>query len=163
MITDAKETIEKFKGREPETPVLSDYGNESYKNTSVISAGELLQTDFWKNISAKEILSLNEKYKESNLVQVPLTVVKMADILFIGIPAELFTEFSLKLKDRFKGKYSTVIVAELVNGWVGYIPTKKAFTPDIGAYEVQFLSSSKLCEDAGDIIVDEVIKMEKEL
>ena len=163
MIADAKETIEKFKGREPEAPVLSNYGNESYKNTDVISAGELLETDFWENISAVEILSLNEKYKKSNLVSVPLTVARITDILFIGIPAELFTEFSLKLKDRFKEKYSTVIVAELVNGWVGYIPTKKAFIPDIGAYEVQFLNSSKLCEDAGDIIVEEVIKMEKEL
>ena len=51
-------------------------------------------------------------------------------------------------------------MVELANGWVGYVPTKKAFSFNSG-YEVQFLSSSKLSEDAGDIITEEIIQMEK--
>jgi hypothetical protein len=79
------------------------------------------------------------------------------------VPAELFVEFSLELKDRFKKKYNQVFVFELVNGWVGYVPTKEAFLPERGGYEVQLLNSSKLREDAGELMVKEITKMEKEL
>lgn len=163
MIAQAKSTVKEFEGRKMEAPKLSNYGVESYRDKSVISAGKLIQTDFWKNMSANEILSLYKKYKDSNLETVPLTVAKIGDILFIGVPAELFVEFSLSLKDKFKNNYRNVIVVELANGWVGYVPTKKAFSPKVGGYEVQFLNSSKLCEDAGDIMVKEITKMEEEL
>jgi hypothetical protein len=163
MIAQAKSTVKEFKSRKLKVPRLSNYGVESYKDKSVISACKLIQTDFWKNVSANEILSLHKKYKDNNLEIVPLTVAKIGDILFIGAPAELFVEFSLSLKDKFKKKYGNVIIVELANGWVGYVPTKKAFSPKVGGYEVQFLNSSKLCEDAGDIMVKEITKMEEEL
>ena len=162
MINKAKEIIEKNKDKDIDEFKLSNYGLESYKDTTVISAQKLLETEFWKNMSANEIVSLSEAYKDNKKEVVPLTVVKIGSILLITVPAELFVEYSLNLKNIFKEKYKNIIVVELVNGWVGYVPTKKAFSSNSG-YEVQFLNSSKLCEDAGDIITKEIIQMEKGL
>jgi hypothetical protein len=111
-------------------------------------------------MSANEIINLSMAYKNNKLEKVPLTVAKIGSILLITVPVELFVEYSLNLKNIFKGKYKSIIVVELANGWVGYVPTKKAFTFNSG-YEVQFLNSSKLSEGAGDIITEEIIRMEK--
>ncbi len=160
MLKEAKETIEKYKVKEIKKFELSNYGLESYKDTTIISAQKLLGTDYWKNMSANEIINLSKAYKKNKLEIIPLTVAKIGSILLITVPAELFVEYSLNLKNKFKEKYKSIIVVELTNGWVGYIPTKKAFSFNSG-YEVQFLNSSKLSEDAGDIITEEIIQMEK--
>ncbi len=162
MINDAKEIIEKNIGKVIKEFKLSNYGLESYKDTTVISAQKLLETEFWENMSANEIINLSKTYKDNKKEVVPLTVAKIGSILLIAVPAELFVEYSLNIKNIFKEKYKNIIVVELANGWVGYIPTKKAFSYNSG-YEVQFLSSSKLREDAGDIITKKIIQMEKSL
>ena len=162
MIDDAKKIIEKNKGKVIEEFELSNYGLESYKDNTVISAQKLLETEFWENMSANEIINLSKAYKNNKKEVVPLTVAKIGSILIIAVPAELFVEYSLNFKNIFKEKYKNIIVVELANGWVGYVPTKKAFEYNSG-YEVQFLSSSKLHEDAGDIITKEIIQMEKRL
>ncbi len=161
MLKKAKETIERYKGKEIKEFELSNYGLESYKDNTVISAQRLLETDFWKNMSANEIMYLANEYKDKK-VTVPLTVARIGKIFLATNPAELFVEYSLMLKNRFKKKYKNIMIVELVNGWVGYVPTEKAFSSDSG-YEVQFLNSSKLSEDAGEIITEKIIQMEKEL
>jgi hypothetical protein len=162
MLKEAKDTIGRYKETEIKDFNLSNYGLESYKDINTISIRELLETDYWKNMSANEILNLYRTYKKNEQELVPITVWKIEDILFITTPAEMFVEYSLNIKSRFKEKYRSIIIVELANGWVGYVPTKKAFSYNSG-YEVQFLTSSKLCENAGDIITEEIIEMEKEL
>jgi len=161
MLGAAKKIVDRFAGKKLHVQNLSNYGTESYKDQSVISANKLLETDFWKNAAAVELLKLGEKYDDDRYETVPLTMFTIGKAIFAGVPAELFVEFSLEIKEQFKKKFKYVFVFELVNGWVGYVPTKKAFEPEIGGYEVQFLNSSKLCEDAGEIIVNELFKMEK--
>ena len=160
MLNEAREIIKKNKGKDIEEFELSNYGLESYKDTTVISAQKLLETEFWENMSANEIVNLSEAYADNKKEVVALTVARIGSILLITVPAELFVEYSLDLKNKFKKKYKNIIVVELANGWVGYVPTKKAFSYNSG-YEVQFLNSSKLCEDAGDIITKKIIQMEK--
>ena len=163
MLREAEETVSKYRGKKLGVKNLSNYGVESYRDPRVISANTLLKTEFWKNAEAGELLKLHELYKDDNREIVPLTVMSIGPLLLVTTPAELFVEFSLELKRKFKRKYSAVFVVELVNGWVGYVPTKKAFQPEDGGYEVQFLNSSKLSEDAGDTMVNEIIDMEKQL
>jgi hypothetical protein len=163
MIVRAKDTVKKYQGKNLWLKKVSNYGIESYKERSVISANKFLETKFWKNAAARELLKLHNNYKNDSHEIVPLTIISIGEILIATTPAELFIEFSLELKEKFKNRYKCVFIVELVNGWVGYVPTKKAFQPAVGGYEVQFLNSSKLHEDAGEIIVDELIKMEKEL
>ena len=108
-------------------------------------------------------MNLYQKYKENNLVKVPLTALAIGDILVLAVSAEYFVEYFLDIKRKLKDKWSNVYIFELSNGWVGYIPTKKAFSFKDGAYEVQFLESSKLCDDAGVLIEEELLKMADKL
>lgn len=163
MIREAEETRKQHEGKRFEVKNVANYGVESYRDTKVISANRLLETDFWKNAAAGELLKLYDRYRDDNHETVPLSVVRLGDIFIATVPTELFVEFSIEIKARFKNKYRGVLVVELANGWVGYVPTKKAFVPEKGGYEVQFLNSSKLCEDAGDIIVKEIVEMEREI
>jgi hypothetical protein len=163
MITRAKDTVRKYQGENNRLKKVSNYGIESHSDRSVLSANKFLKTKFWKYAAARELLSLQNNYKDNNFEIVPLTIIGIGKILFATIPAELFIEFSLELKKKFKPRYKSVIIVELVNGWVGYIPTRKAFQRAVGGYEVQFLNSSKLREDAGEMIVNELVRMEKEL
>ena len=105
---------------------------------------------------------IHKHYKDTQNETIPLTIVNIGDSLIITVPVELFVEFSLELKKRLKNLYRVVFVVELVNGWAGYVPTEKAFQPENGGYEVQFLNSSKLREDAGKIMIHTLYEMENE-
>lgn len=73
------------------------------------------------------------------------------DIAIVTNPTELFTEFGLEIKKSSPYKY--IFVAELTNGYYGYIPTQKAF--EEGGYEVKKMTdASFLSVDAGEKIVE---------
>lgn len=164
MILNAKKTINFYKNFDFRPFKLSEYGIESYLNKEVISADELIKTDYWKNMAANELISLYEKYKDNNLVSIPLTVISIGKILLLTIPAEVFVEYGVEIKKKLNTFFKSILIMELSNGWVGYIPTKKAFLfKEKGSYEVQFLNSSKLAENAGSVITKELIKMARNL
>ena len=70
------------------------------------------------------------------------------DLAFVGYPAEYFTEFGLETKARSPFKHT--IVAELANGWAGYVPTEAAFAH--GGYECRLAYQSRLVPQAGDLM-----------
>ena len=49
------------------------------------------------------------------------------------------------------------IVVGCANGMLGYVPTRKAFTR--GGYETTFLSSSKMAQETGDLLVDAAVEL----
>jgi hypothetical protein len=163
MLRNAVAAVSGFEGKSPIAPDVSNYGHETYLDEGVVSTNRLLETEFWRYVSAKELVDLHERYKDDKNETVPLTVMSIGALLFITVPVELFAEYSIELKQRFKGRYAHVFVFELVNGWSGYVPTRKAFLPKVGGYEVQFLNSSKLDRGAGDRIIREIIDMEETL
>jgi neutral ceramidase len=161
MLRNAFAVVSAFEGKIPIAPDVSNYGHETYMDEEVASTNELLETEFWKYVSAKELVDLHERYKKNKNETIPLTVMSIGALLFITAPVELFAEYSIELKERFKDRYTHVFIFELVNGWSGYVPTRKAFSPKVGGYEVQFLNSSKLDQIAGDRIIQAIIGMEK--
>jgi neutral ceramidase len=163
MLKEAAATLKRYEGKNIAAPGVSNYGHETCRDARAVSVDELLRTDFWKYVSAKELLELHDRYGGNNLETLPLSVLSIGAALIVTVPVELFVEYSLLLKERFKGKYTHVFVVELVNGWAGYVPTREAFSPEVGGYEVQFLNSSKLDQGAGDRIIGEIIDMEKDL
>ncbi|MGQ9552974.1 MAG: hypothetical protein ACUVWR_02555 [Anaerolineae bacterium] len=70
------------------------------------------------------------------------------DLAFVGYPAEYFTEFGLESKA--KSPFRHTIVAELANGWAGYVPTEAAFAH--GGYECRLAYQSRLVPQAGDLM-----------
>lgn len=56
---------------------------------------------------------------------VDIRVLRVGGMAIVGIPAEYFVELQLDLRAR--SPLRPTFVAELTNGWVGYVPTRKAF------------------------------------
>jgi neutral ceramidase len=92
-------------------------------------------------------------------INASLTGVKISDdIALITNPSEFFTELGMDIKDNSPFKYTFVI--QLTNGAIDYIPTKRAF--DQGGYET-FFGASKVEPGAGEIVVEESLKILEEL
>lgn len=85
-----------------------------------------------------------------NPVPVHLNCVRVGDALIATCPAELFVEWGLALRATRPG--AVTLIAELTDGYVGYVPTSLAFGR--GGYETWPAYSSRLIEDAGQRIVD---------
>jgi len=79
-------------------------------------------------------------------------------------------ELQLDIKDRSPFKYT--FVSELANGWVGYIPTKKAFeqnTKDVSSepmksfdpkgYEVRSALSRGFLPGVGEAMADTAVEL----
>lgn len=147
---------------------LQAYFNDStlvmlYLNGACGNLCQYMKTDFWKKIEAHELLKLYEQYKDNNLENVPVTLARISDILLVTIPGEIFVEYGLKIKEALKNKYSNIFIGELCNAYVGYIPTPKAFKYKDSGYETRLLTSGKLAENAGEIITNEILRIEKRL
>ena len=85
-------------------------------------------------------------------------VTDVGDRSIVAIPAELFVELGLRIKERCHPRRAAVF--GLSNAMVGYVPHREAF--DRGGYETTFLNTSKLAPEAGDLLVDAAVKRVKE-
>lgn len=77
-------------------------------------------------------------------------------LAWVSLPGEVFVELGLAIKAA--SPFRTTIVAELANGSVGYIPTRRAFGE--GNYEVV---SSRVAEGSGELLVDAALGILREL
>ena len=57
------------------------------------------------------------------LEDVEVQAIAVGDIAFVGYPAEYFTEFGIRTKAE--SPFPTTFVAELANGWHGYVPHRR--------------------------------------
>ncbi len=77
------------------------------------------------------------------------------ELVLAGIPAELFVEFGLAIKERASPEVAVIV--GLANGMVGYVPTAAAFAR--GGYETTFAPWSKLAPEAGQLITDAAVEL----
>jgi neutral ceramidase len=78
------------------------------------------------------------------------------DLAWVSLPGEIFVELGLAIKASSPFKHT--IIAELANGSIGYIPTKRAFAE--GNYEPV---SARCAEGSGELLVDAAVKLLREL
>ncbi|WP_414663002.1 hypothetical protein [Horticoccus sp. 23ND18S-11] len=78
------------------------------------------------------------------------------DLAWVGLPGEIFVELGLAIKAASPFKHT--IIAELANGSIGYIPTKRAYAE--GNYEP---ISARCAEGSGEMIVDAAVRLLKAL
>jgi len=95
------------------------------------------------------IKGIQEKYPE---YPAEITALKLGGVIFVTNPSELFVEYQIQIKNKFKDK--NVIVVELTNGWTSYIPTRQAIA--LGGYEVM---QSRLNEYAGAMITEKSVEL----
>ena len=88
-----------------------------------------------------------------------LQVMRIGDMAIVGVPAEFFTKLGLDIKNRSPFRYT--FVAELANDWIGYLPDLDAHK--LGGYQVWTGYHSYAEPGTGERIVDEVVKLLKEL
>lgn len=78
------------------------------------------------------------------------------DLAWVGLPGEMFTELGLAIKAA--SPFPNTIIAELANGSIGYIPTKRAF--DEGNYEPM---SARCAKGSGELLAETAIRLLKEV
>ena len=92
-------------------------------------------------------------------VDVRLNVIRIGDAVICTNPGELYVEHGLAIKKGMPARLA--LIAELTDGYVGYLPTEEAFAH--GGYSTLPALSSKLAVDAGRIIVDSTLKLATQL
>jgi len=119
------------------------------------SSNELTAFDLAKGslevekVYAQEIMALAQL--DRDFEELELQAISVGELVFLGVPGELFVEIGLAIKKESPFNYTAVV--SLANGGSGYIPTEKAFSE--GGYEVRLARSSKLDKLAEKEIIRE--------
>jgi len=91
--------------------------------------------------------------------EMELQAVRLADLVLVGIPAEVFAEVGMKVREASPFPHTSVV--ELANGAMGYFPTERAFSE--GGYETMLNSYSRLAPDTEGRVLRAVGELTKEL
>ena len=95
--------------------------------------------------------------RNGNPLEVEVQVVTLGqDLAWVSLPGEIFVELGLTIKAG--SPFKQTIIAELANGSVGYIPTKRGF--DEGNYEP---TSARCGKGSGEMLVETALRLLKEL
>ncbi len=89
---------------------------------------------------------------DGKTAQLPIQVIRVGEVMIVGIPSEVFVEWGLEIKHWSPAKFT--FVAELANDWFGYIPTTDQ--AHRGAYGALPLLSRRLEADGGRKMTDAV-------
>ena len=90
-------------------------------------------------------------------LEVEVQVISLGrDLAWVSLPGEIFVELGLAIKEASPFKHT--IIAELANGSIGYIPTKRAFAE--GNYEPV---SARCGVGSGEMLVDAALRLLKDL
>ena len=95
--------------------------------------------------------------RQGRPLEVEVQVIALGDELaWVSLPGEIFIELGLAIKQDSPFRHT--IVAELANGAIGYIPSRRAYAQ--GNYEV---ISARCAEGSGERLVDAALRLLKEL
>jgi hypothetical protein len=113
------------------------------------------QPTFLETVKAYKVLDVADR--EGKPLEAEVQVISLGqDIAWVALPGEIFVEIGLAIKAAAPFKYT--IIAELANGSVGYVPTKRAYAE--GNYEPV---SARCAEGSGEMLVDSALRMLREL
>jgi len=139
-------------------PSLREAERELERKTATVgelegASGEKLIRAKIEKFYAEITLSLRKEIESLGLgriMRVEIQVMRLNDAVLVAIPGELFVEIGLDIKR--KSEFENTFIVGLVNGEIGYIPTRQAFME--GGYES---ISTKFTEEAGERIRDVVL------
>jgi hypothetical protein len=90
-------------------------------------------------------------------LEVEVQVIALSpELAVVALPGEMFVELGLDLKKRSPFKHT--LIAELANGSIGYIPTRRAYPQ--GLYEV---ISARGVAGSGELLVDTALELLREV
>lgn len=88
-----------------------------------------------------------------------LQVIRLGDLVFVGIPGELFARLGLEIRRRSPFRHTCII--GLANAYLGYIPDRKAYAD--GGYQTWAAWQCAMEVGTGEAIVDKAVAMLDEL
>lgn len=88
-----------------------------------------------------------------------LQVIRLGDIVFVGIPGEMYSRLGLELRRRSPFRHTCII--GLANEEIGYIPDHQAYAD--GGYQTWVGWHSKLEPGTGEAMVDQAVEMLNQL
>lgn len=113
------------------------------------------QPSFLEAVWAYRVLDTEARRGEPIPVEVQVIALG-TDLAWVSLPGEIFVELGLAIKQD--SPFKETIIAELANGAIGYVPTRRAFTQ--GNYEVV---SARGAEGSGDLLVNAAVRLLKAL
>lgn len=106
---------------------------------------------FMETVQARKVLDV--AHRAGRPWEVEVQVITLGnDVAWVSLPGEVFVELGLALKQD--SPFPQTIVAELANGSIGYIPSRRAYPQ--GNYEVV---SARCAEGSGELLVRAAVRM----
>jgi hypothetical protein len=90
---------------------------------------------------------------------IEIQVLALGDVAFVGISAEIFTEFGIRIRER--SPFRTTLISTNTNGSVWYVPTADAFSS--GEYEVDIATERGFDRSTFDTLVERVVTLLEQL
>ena len=125
-----------------------DYKNALLDLKKIRESGN--KDDIKKMVSTVKRTNFTRKLTEiskGGKVNIWIQTIKIGDIIFQGLPLEPFMEFSHKIKSLNPDK--KIFWSGYTNGWLGYLPTAKAY--EEGGYETR---NTPLSPESEELILD---------
>ena len=100
-------------------------------------------------------VDLDRLIRKDPLWEYEIQAFRIGDFALVGLNGILFVEGQLRLK--MESPAMRTFVANMANGYAGYVPTSKAL--ERGGYETVMGSNSKLVPEALDMIIDNSVEL----
>lgn len=113
--------------------------------------GKASHPTFLDTVKAYKVLDVAAR--EGKPLEAEVQVIALGDdVAWVGIPGELFVELGMSIKKR--SPYRHTIIAEMANGSISYIPTRRAY--EQGNYEVV---SARSAAGSGERLADTAVDL----
>lgn len=113
------------------------------------------QPTFLETVHAYKVLDVAAREGKPNEVEVQVVALG-TELAWVSLPGEIFVELGLTIKQDSPFKHT--IIAELANGSIGYVPSRRAYPQ--GNYEVV---SARCAEGSGELLVETAGRLLREL
>jgi neutral ceramidase len=110
---------------------------------------------FMDQVEAFKVLDVFDRKGKPQEVEVQVIALGN-ELAWVSLPGEIFTELGLSIKAG--SPFRQTIIAELANGSIGYIPTRRAYSE--GNYEVV---SARCAEGSGEMLVESALRQLRKL
>ena len=144
----ATETMRRLREAENDLAALMSHNGDNTDQVRRAKSEQLYASI--NNFYAKE----TEVFADG-LLPIELQGIRINDAVFVAVPAEVFVEIGLRLKETASHK---IFIVGIANGYIGYLPTTAAH--EVGGYEVV---SSKCRPEAETKLIEHVLRLEQSL
>ncbi len=128
----------------------------TFSKTEIANAKDIVARMAEKNFGtvplAEAVCILEKVARQNEPLTVEVQVIGFSDeVAIVALPGEIFVELGLALKKASPFKH--MIIAELANGSIGYVPDLAAYSQ--GNYEVV---SARCAAGSGELLVEAALK-----